>query len=310
MRQILFILLLILSIDIAWGQDFVRFHKIINYDEEDKPLALTLFVYVDRSTDEIYLIDSRNRIIIYDSTFYPLLTLDRRRGIVAPLALSLDSDGNLYVIQAPSKKAPGYRISVYNPALLWERDIYIQKPPDTERFAPLRIAIDRKGDLYITGSNYPGALVVDPYDGHIKKIISPQENGEKVPISNVNIDSHGNIYLLSAWISRVFVYDSEGRFLYKFGKKGGVTGKLSQPQTVVVDEARNFIYIVDYMRHSVSAFSRRGKFLFEFGGKGWGEGWFAFPKYIDIDSRGRVMVADMFNKRLQVFVPVGGGVEK
>ncbi len=304
---VLLLFLLIPFAEVVWGQDAVKFQKVIDYDEEDKPLSLTAFVYVDRRTDEIYLIDSRGRIIIYDSSFYPLLTLDRRRGILAPLALSIDPEGNLYVIQAPSKDFPEYRISVYDPALLWVRDLYIEKPPDVEEFVPLRIAIDKKGDLYIVGSNYPGVLVVDPYDGHIKNIISPQENGQKPPVSNVSIDSEGNIYILSSWISRIFVYNSEGKFLYKFGKKGGVTGKLSQPQAVVVDEKRDLIYIIDYMRHSVSVFDRKGRFLFEFGGKGWGEGWFLFPKYLDIDSQGRIIVADSFNKRLQVFVPLIGG---
>ncbi|RMF99597.1 MAG: 6-bladed beta-propeller, partial [Nitrospirae bacterium] len=63
------------------------------------------------------------------------------------------------------------------------------------------------------------------------------------------------------------------------------------------------LYIVDFMRHAVSVYDYRGRFLFEFGGKGWSSGWFLFPRYLDVDSKGRVFVADTFNQRVQVFKP-------
>ena len=42
-------------------------------------------------------------------------------------------------------------------------------------------------------------------------------------------------------------------------------------------------------------------FIFEFGGMGWGEGWFQHPLDLAIDSASRIMVADLFNQRVQVF---------
>jgi hypothetical protein len=41
--------------------------------------------------------------------------------------------------------------------------------------------------------------------------------------------------------------------------------------------------------------------MFEFGGMGWSEGWFQHPSYLIVDKLGRIIVADTFNQRVQVF---------
>ncbi|MDY7002244.1 MAG: 6-bladed beta-propeller, partial [Thermodesulfobacteriota bacterium] len=100
---------------------------------------------------------------------------------------------------------------------------------------------------------------------------------------------------------RVYVYDSKENFLFKFGQKGGGSGKLSRPRGMGLDNRNKIIYVVDYMRHSAGAYSMRdGDFLFEFGGKGWRRGWFQFPSDISVDMDGNVLVADTFNNRVQV----------
>ncbi|MDP2766476.1 MAG: hypothetical protein Q8O41_03360, partial [Candidatus Methanoperedens sp.] len=91
------------------------------------------------------------------------------------------------------------------------------------------------------------------------------------------------------------------KFLFKFGEKGGSTGKLSRPQAVGIDNRNGRMYVVDYMRHTISAYDRDGKYLFEFGGLGWGEGWFQYPKDISVDLIGKVLIADTFNNRVEVF---------
>jgi len=261
------------------------------------------FVYSDHKWDELYVIDGRGRIIVYNSEYYPILTLDKRRGIEAPLALALDREGNLYVVQAPTKKIPDYRISVYNRALLWERDIILKANMGGQKFQPKRIAVDEKGEIYIVGNKFQGVVVLQN-TGRLKGILSPVEKGKKAYINDIKIDDEGRIYLVNIWDSRIYVYNKNRSFLFAFGEKGGVMGKLSQPKSVAVDVERNLIYVVDYMRHSVSAYTRnRGRFLFEFGGRGWSAGWFQFPVYVDVDREGKIIVADFFNNRIQIFKP-------
>ena len=156
--------------------------------------------------------------------------------------------------------------------------------------------------MYVAGSYYPGVLLLNT-KGQFLEVLSPEEEGRKVNINYVTVDQAGRIYLVSEEVSHIYVYDENRKFLFKFGQKGGSTAKLSRPLAVGVDNRSGRMYVVDYMRHTISAYDKEGKYLFEFGGLGWGEGWFQYPKDITVDSMGRILVADTFNNRIEVFQP-------
>lgn len=123
-------------------------------------------------------------------------------------------------------------------------------------------------------------------------------------ISDVKIDRQGRIYLLSREVSNIFVLNAREEYLFKFGEKGGAAGKLSTPIAMGIDLERRVIYVCDYMRHTILCYDYDdGRFIFEFGGQGLGPMWFNFPNSIDVDQRGRVIVSDLFNRRLQVIDP-------
>jgi DNA-binding beta-propeller fold protein YncE len=279
----------------------VTYEGSITEDEEGNRLSWPYFVFPEPVMKEIYVIDSRSRIIIYTSDFFPLFTLSKRDGIEAPQGLTVDPDGNVYVAQSRTGDNPG-RISVYNACLKWDHDIYLEGFEGAGSFLPNHLAIDRNGNIYVSGYYFPGVLILNN-QGKLLEILSPEERGEKARIADVTIDNAGRIYLLSEEESHIYVYDENRKFLFKFGEKGGSSAKLSRPQAVAVDNRNGRMYVVDYMRHTVSAYDREGKYLFEFGGLGWGEGWFQHPRDISVDSTGRILVADTFNDRIEVFKP-------
>ena len=121
-----------------------------------------------------------------------------------------------------------------------------------------------------------------------------------VMINNIITDSDGHLFLLSEETSKVYVYSINEDFLFSFGEKGGSTGKMSRPRGIAINEGRKTIYIVDYMRHTILVYDLAGKYLFEFGGRGSGPLWFNFPNSITVDRKGRLIVADLFNNRVQV----------
>ena len=274
-------------------------------DEDGEKLLFPSFVFVDQVMDEIYVIDGKSRIIVYTSDFFPLYTLSRGKGIFSPQSLTVDADGNLYVLMARSKDNPRSKIAVFNACYKWVRDIFldtIEKFEPVAQFIPDQVAVDKEGDLYVAGLNYPGIIILSN-QGQLLNILSPEEGGSDVLISDVAIDKEGRIYLVSTEKSRIYVYDKRRNLLFKFGQKGGSTAKLSQPLAVGVDNRNGRIYVVDYMRHTVSAFDNEGKYIFEFGGLGWGPGWFQHPRDVAVDPEGRIIVADTFNDRVEVFKP-------
>lgn len=277
----------------------VEFLSAITEDEESKKLSYPSNVLYEPIKKEIYIIDGRGRILIYNSEFFPLYTLEKGDGVESPQGIAIDKEGNLYVTQSPSKENPNGRVSVFDVCMNLKREIILEGFEGSEKFTPNKIAVDETGNLYLLGNPFPGIVRLSN-DGSFIDIISPQENGKKIQINGITIDLEGNIYLISEEESHIYVYDKKGRFLFRFGEKGGCTGKLSRPQAVAIDNKNDRIYVVDYMRHSVTTYDRFGKYIFEFGGLGWGEGWFQYPKDVAVDNEGRIIVADTFNDRIQI----------
>jgi DNA-binding beta-propeller fold protein YncE len=271
----------------------------ITEDEEEGRLSFPSLVFAEPFRDEIYVI-SRSRVIIYTSDFFPIFTLSRRNGIESPQGLTVDAEGNLYVAQSATKENPRHRISIFNACLKWERDIYLEGFEKADSFIPYRLAKDKKGNIYVAGSYFPGVLLINN-QGQLLDTISPDEEGRKVMLNSVTVDQTGRVYLVSEAEGHIYVYDENRKFLFKFGEKGGSSGKLSRPMGIGVDNRNGRIFVVDYMRHTISVYDKDGKYLFEFGGLGWGEGWFQYPRDIAVDHTGRILVADTFNDRIEVF---------
>lgn len=283
------------------GKGFTTYQDSITRDEEEFRLSTPTMVLTDQSDGEIYVL-SRGRIHIYTNDLFPLMTLDRGRGVEAPQGLALDNGGNLYVSQPGTEEGQRHRISVFDACLKLEREIHFEGFQGADAFAPYRLAVDRKGNIYVTGNPLRGILVLDN-GGRLIEIMGPEENGTKADVNDVSIDREGRIYLLSEEMGRIYVYDENRAFLFKFGQKGGSTGKLSRPRGMGVDSRTGRTYVVDYMRHTVTSYDRDGRFIFEFGGRGWGEGWFQYPVDLDVDTSGRILVADTFNNRVELFSP-------
>ena len=121
-----------------------------------------------------------------------------------------------------------------------------------------------------------------------------------VKIVDIKRDSTGHLYLLSEETSKVYVYNAAEEFLFSFGRKGGSTGKMSRPKSLVIDEKRKAVFIVDYMRHTILIYDLGGRFMYEFGGLGRAPGWFQYPSGLALNREGQLLVADLFNHRVQV----------
>jgi DNA-binding beta-propeller fold protein YncE len=297
------VICLFLPVKAFCGKEFVTHIQTVVRDDEGRRLATPSFVFADPVMKEVY-VTSRSRVIVYTSDFFPVLALGKNRNLQSPYGVALDREGNLFVLQGPKEKGMPYRISVLNASLMWVRDIEIKGFQGEEDFTPSRISLDGNGHIYVVASFFPGVLILDK-EGKVLDVMAPVEDEKKVGINDVALGEDGRIYLLSADSAKVYVYDSDRELLFSFGRKGGSSGKMSRPVGVAVDDRFNRIYVIDYMRHTVLVFSKEGNYLTEFGGMGWGDGWFQFPNDIEVDSLGRIIVADTFNNRVQVFGPVG-----
>lgn len=287
---------------------------ILTKDDRGESLRMPQALFYDHQADELYLLNGGDsRFVVYGSDFFPQDSLGKRRGMGIPVGGCIDGQGNLYIPQASISDIPP-RVTVLNPAFLPVKEFSLSGVPELGTFSPQRIALGKGGKIYLAGLESSRVLVLNPDGGFAKWIEVPidkgggyrtsQEGGEgekRAVIRGLAVDGLDNLFLLSEETSKVYVFDSEERFLFHFGAKGGGEGKMSRPRALAIDETRRCIYIVDYMRHSVLLFDFTGTFRFEFGGMGWSPGWFNYPVDITLGRQGQVIVADFFNQRVQVF---------
>lgn len=292
---------------------------ILQSDEQGLPIGYPQHVYYDQNARELYAVVSgggsrvsSSRVVVYGHDYFPLATLGSGRGLFSPEGLTVDADGRIFVCQFGSDGKPN-RISIFNAAFFMEKEIFIDSLGGVDDFVPSRIAIGKDGSMYVVGHNVKGVAVLDS-NGSFLRWLVPLKIGQKrvkgplTPASpgaekarDVVIDANGRIYVLCEAESLVYVFSPDEEFLFSFGTKGGSSGKLSRPRSVAVDERRQVIYVVDYMRHSILAYRYAdGSYIFELGGRGFSPGWFNFPNHIAVGNQGQLIVADLFNHRIQV----------
>jgi peptidylamidoglycolate lyase len=132
----------------------------------------------------------------------------------------------------------------------------------------------------------------------------------------IRIDKDGFIWVTDNSDNLVQKFSADGKLLLTVGKKGMAGDNTSQdafdgPADVFVTPNGDF-YVADGYRNSrVVQFSKEGKFIRIIGGtKGTEPGQFNLPHAVVADSKGRLIVADAENSRVQVFDQNGKFLEQ
>lgn len=123
--------------------------------------------------------------------------------------------------------------------------------------------------------------------------------------SGIAISPKNEIYICDRWQHRIQVFDSQGKFLFKFGSNGNEQGQFDYPMGITLDHTKQFILITDSGNHRVQIFDLKGNFLRMFGSWGRGDGQFSNPLGITCDQQGNIYIADYRNDRVQIFDPKG-----
>ncbi|MEO8257541.1 MAG: hypothetical protein ABI868_09385 [Acidobacteriota bacterium] len=148
----------------------------------------------------------------------------------------------------------------------------------------------------------------------------------------IHVDRDGNVWVTDARAANpdeIRTYpgeDRKGSVVVKFSPDGmvlmtlgrpGVRGDppdaLTDPTDVVTDPANGDVYVSEShtdvtspnLVGRISVFDRNGKFLRVVGRTGTGPGEFRTPHALEFDSRGRLIVADRHNHRIQILTKDG-----
>jgi len=153
----------------------------------------------------------------------------------------------------------------------------------------------------------------------------------------VHVDRDGNVWVADArapgagdlerWPderakgSVVVKFSPEGRVLLTIGTpgvRGNPPEALTDPTDIVTDPETGDVYVAEShtsvtdpdLVGRISVFDRNGAFLRVIGRTGTGPGEFRTPHAIELDSRGRLVVADRHNHRVQILTKAGAFVRE
>ena len=120
----------------------------------------------------------------------------------------------------------------------------------------------------------------------------------------LRVDRDDNVWVTDIGHHVVYKFSRRGKLLLTLGepdKPGTGTGQFDKPTDIGFGPGGE-IYISDgYGNSRVMKFDSKGKYLSQWGKPGKGQGEFDTPHAILVDRKGRVVVGDRENDRVQVF---------
>ncbi len=125
----------------------------------------------------------------------------------------------------------------------------------------------------------------------------------------VTVDQAGRVYVADTWNGRIQVFDSEGKFIAKWGTFNTTNGELGDayalfgPRGLAIDGDGNLL-VADTGNKRIIKYTPEGQLVQQIGGGGVVGGRFEEPVGVAVSSMdGSVYVADTWNQRIQKLSP-------
>jgi DNA-binding beta-propeller fold protein YncE len=180
---------------------------------------------------------------------------------------------------------------------------------------PLSACVNAKlGRAYIVEYHaYNDRVQVFDLDGKFIKAFGScgSDAGQFSRPSGITLDADGNVYVADSCNHRIQKFDAEGKLLKLFGKMGTAEGELRYPYDIAfgyepsekseLQKRAAVLYVAEYNNMRVSVFDTEGRFIRFIGQPGAGKGQFASPWSLSVDAKGRLLVSDTGNHRVQIF---------
>jgi hypothetical protein len=207
-------------------------------------------------------------------------------GLAAPRRLSIDSMGDIYVVD-------GAHLTVVN--LFSGKLVYRLLVPGVTS-----VAVDWQDNLLVGGKTR--AWVLDRSGGALMLLDPGEPLGQ---VSDVAVDGVNRRYaVLYRSTGRVVVYDAAGARFAAFGSTGNGPGELSRPQGIGINPAGQIV-VADSGHGRIKIFNLDGTVVTAFGTTGGAAGEFIRLDDVAVGATGFVYATDTYQDWVQVFHPDG-----
>jgi len=164
---------------------------------------------------------------------------------------------------------------------------------------PYSLATDSRGRILVTDPGIPGVHIFD-FNQQKYKLIKREGKEAFVAPQCVAVDANDYFYVTDSEAGKLFVFDSEGKFVRTIGSIKGGEGYFKRPTGIAVDSSGGHIYVSDTLRHKIFVLDMQGQILQTIGQNGAANGEFNYPTELRWTGE-ELIVVDAMNFRIQVF---------
>jgi DNA-binding beta-propeller fold protein YncE len=222
------------------------------------------------------------------------------RWFVAALALSA-----VALVQEEKKKNDPPKYPHIDTSLSYSVDAAWPKKPDRWKWGHMPgVAVDKQDRVWLFTREKPPVQCYGT-DGNLILAWGDDFIGNA---HHIKIGPDGNIWIADIGKHVVRKCTPEGRVIVTLGtegKSGCDEACLNMPTDMAITPAGDVFVADGYGNHRVVHFDKNGKYVKAWGKLGTKPGEFNLPHAIEVDSKGRLYVADRNNVRVQVFNQAG-----
>ncbi len=229
----------------------------------------------------IYIADTiRGRVLVLNLPKKSFRFLGEAEGLPAPggtkkpINLTVDSEGNLYVVDVKLKQV-----------LIFDRNenpVGVVGAGYLER--PTSVAV-WENKIFVGDRAKSQILVFSLEDGELVDTFGPEMSDEiriKLPL-NMAMGPDGVLHVVDAGLFKVLRMDVDGHLLSTVGQLGDVPGTFSRPKGIGVGPDKKF-YVADAAFDNVQVFREDGRILTFFGGPGLEKSQMYLPAGVNVST--------------------------
>jgi DNA-binding beta-propeller fold protein YncE len=196
--------------------------------------------------DRVYVVDSTARMVrVFDASGALLRNITDER-VERPTGIAVDATRRrVYIADSASKTSDNHVVRVFDTDGAYVTAIGAAGNGQGQFAFPSYLAVDGRGNLYVSDTMNGRVQVFDP-DGRYVKTIGQRGDafGMFDKPKGVALDSFGNVYVVDSSWSNVQIFNEQGQVLLFFGGRGRYPGLLFNPTGIAIDR-NNQIYVAD-----------------------------------------------------------------
>lgn len=230
------------------------------------------------------------------------------RGVLAALWLLAGGTAATFAQETPTADPPAGKSPLYprvNPAPSYKVDPSWPKKPEEFVWKDMPgIAVDAQDNVWIFTRSTPPVQVYRP-DGTFVRAWGGDFIGTA---HHIKIGPSGSVWITDIKRHVVRECTPDGKVLRTLGtldEPGDDESHFDKPTDVAITNEGDIFVADGYGNNRVAHFDKNGKFVKQWGKLGVDPDEFSLPHAITVDARGRLLVADRNNARVQVYSQEG-----